>query len=83
MFCTDGLNDFTDAIGAVYPLSKHQRCIIHQVRSSMKYVASSDQKSFAKDLKSIYSSVNEESALNQLIEVKEKWGKKYSSAIKS
>lgn len=44
VFCTDGLNGFTDVIGAVYPLAKHQRYIIHQVRSSMKYVASSDQK---------------------------------------
>lgn len=83
VFCTDGLNGFTDAIGAVFPLSKHQRCIIHQIRSSMKYVASGDQKAFAKDLKTIYGSVNEEAALEHLLEVKEKWGKKYPSAIKS
>lgn len=83
VFCTDGLNGFADAIGAVYPLSKHQRCIIHQIRSSTKYVASGDQKAFVKDLKTIYGSVNEEDALNNLLEVKEKWGKKYPSAIKS
>lgn len=83
VFCTDGLNGFTDAIDAVYPLAKHQRCIIHQIRASMKYVASGDQKAFAKDLKSIYSAINEETALNNLLEVKEQWGKKYPSAIKS
>ena len=83
VFCTDGLNGFTDAIGAVYPLAKHQRCMIHQIRASMKYVDSGDQKTFAKDLKSIYSAINEETALNNLLEVKEQWGKKYPSAIKS
>ncbi|WP_306307360.1 transposase [Cellulosilyticum ruminicola] len=59
------------------PLVKHQRCIIHQIRASMKYVASGDQKAFAKDLKSIYAAINEETALNNLLEVKEQWGKKY------
>lgn len=83
VFCTDGLNGFAEAIAAVYPTSKIQRCIIHQIRSSMKYVASGDQKAFAKDLKTIYSSINEESALNSLLEVKQKWEKKYPSAIKS
>lgn len=83
VFCTDGLNGFSEAIAAAYPSSKIQRCIIHQIRSSMKYVASGDQKSFAKDLKTIYGSINEETALNNLLEVKEKWGKKYPSAIKS
>jgi transposase-like protein len=83
VLCTDGLNGFAEAIAAVYPSSKIQRCIIHQVRSSMKYVASGDQKAFARDLKTIYGSINEETALNNLLEVKEKWGKKYPSAIKS
>ncbi|MHC1749377.1 MAG: IS256 family transposase [Cellulosilyticaceae bacterium] len=83
VFCTDGLNGFKEAIQAVFPASKIQRCVIHQIRSSMKYVACQDQKAFAKDLKTIYSAINEEQALERLLEVKEKWGNKYPSAIKS
>lgn len=83
VFCTDGLSGFKEAISAIYPQSRLQRCIIHQIRASMKYVASGDQKHFAKDLKTIYSSINEEEALNKLIEVKEKWGLKYPTAVKS
>lgn len=83
VFCTDGLNGFKEAIAATFPKSRIQRCIIHQIRSSMKYVASSDQKAFAKDLKTIYRAINEEEGLNNLIEVKDKWGNKYPTAIKS
>ena len=83
IFCTDGLNGFQEAIGAVYPKSKIQRCIIHQIRSSMKYVASGDQKAFTKDLKTIYTAINEDQALSNFIEVKNKWGSKYPTAIKS
>ena len=83
IFCVDGLNGFKEAIGAVYPFAKIQRCIIHQLRASMKYVPYKDKKVFVADLKSIYSSVNEEVALENLLAVKEKWGKRYPNAIKS
>lgn len=83
IFCVDGLNGFKEAIGAVYPFAKIQRCVIHQIRSSMKYVPYKDKKAFVGDLKSIYGAVNEDVALENLISVKEKWGSKYPNAIKS
>jgi putative transposase len=83
IFCVDGLNGFKEAIGAVYPFAKIQRCIIHQLRASMKYVPYKDKKAFVADLKSIYGSVNEDVALENLLAAKEKWGKKYPNAIKS
>ncbi len=83
IFCVDGLNGFKEAIGAVYPFAKIQRCIIHQLRASMKYVPYKDKKAFVADLKSVYGAVNEDVALENLIAVKEKWGSKYPNAIKS
>lgn len=83
IFCVDGLNGFKEAIGAVYPFAKIQRCIIHQLRSSMKYIPYKDKKSFVADLKSVYGAVNEDVALDNLKYAKEKWGKKYPNAIKS
>ena len=83
IFCVDGLNGFKEAIGAVYPFAKIQRCIIHQLRASMKYIPYKDKKAFVADLKSIYNSVNEEVAFENLLNAKEKWGKKYPNAIKS
>lgn len=83
VFCVDGLNGFKEAIGAVYPFAKIQRCIIHQIRSSMKYVPYKDRKAFVADLKAVYGSINEEAALENLQYAKEKWGNKYPNAIKS
>jgi putative transposase len=83
LFCVDGLSGFREAIQAVYPFAGIQRCIIHQIRSSTKYVSYKHIKEFVADLKKIYTSINEESALARLIEFKEKWGKDYPSAVKS
>ncbi|BAH06877.1 hypothetical protein CKR_1826 [Clostridium kluyveri NBRC 12016] len=83
VFCVDGLNGFKEAIGAVYPFAKIQRCIIHQLRSSMKYIPYKDKKAFAKDLKAVYGAVNEDAALENLMDAKEKWEGKYPNAIKS
>lgn len=83
IFCVDGLSGFKEAIGAAYPFAKIQRCIIHQLRASMKYVPYKDKKAFVADLKAIYGSVNEDVALENLLAAKEKWGKKYPNAIKS
>lgn len=83
LFCVDGLNGFREAIGAVYPKAGIQRCIIHQIRASMRYVNYKHIKVFAADLKEIYTSVTEEAALEKLMVFKEKWGKKYPAAIKS
>lgn len=59
IFCVDGLNGFKEAIGATFPFAKIQRCIIHQIRSSMKYIPYKDRKAFVSDLKGIYRAVNE------------------------
>jgi putative transposase len=83
VFCVDGLNGFKEAIGSVYPFAKIQRCIIHQLRASMKYIPHKDKKAFAKDLKAVYSALNENVALENLISAKEIWESKYPNAIKS
>jgi transposase-like protein len=83
LFCVDGLSGFREAIQAVYPFAGIQRCIIHQIRSSTKYVSYKHIKEFVADLKKIYTSINEEFALERLLEFKEKWGKDYPSAVKS
>ncbi|NLL52122.1 MAG: IS256 family transposase [Peptococcaceae bacterium] len=83
LFCVDGLSGFREAIAAVYPQAGIQRCIIHQIRSCMKYVNYKHMKQFAADLKLVYTSVTEESALNALMSFKDKWGAKYPAAVKS
>lgn len=81
--CVDGLKGFPETINTVFPSAQVQLCIIHQIRNSMKYVASKDQKIFAGDLKTIYSAPTEEAALENLLSVEERWGKKYILALKS
>ena len=82
-FCVDGFPGFREAIEAVYPNAQTQRCIIHMLRNSFKYVSYKDLRSFASDFKSVYKASSEEIALKELEEVKEKWGKKYPYAISS
>jgi putative transposase len=77
IFAIDGLNGFKEAIQAVYPKAEIQRCIVHQIRSSLKFVSWKDRKAVAKDLKSVYSAINEEDAQLALIEFNDIWGKKY------
>jgi Transposase and inactivated derivatives len=83
IFCVDGLAGFKEAIAAVYPFAKVQRCIIHQIRSSMRYIPYKDKKMFVTDLKAIYGAVTEEQALEELVELREKWGSKYPNAVTS
>jgi len=83
VFCVDGLSGFKEAIGAAFPYAKIQRCIIHQLRASTRYISYKDIKAFVADIKTVYGAVNEQSALENLLAVKETWGKKYPNAIKS
>ena len=83
IFCVDGLNGFKEAIGATFQFAKIQRCIIHQIRSSMKYIPYKDRKAFVADLKGVYTAVNEEIAMDNLLAMKDRWGNKYPNAIKS
>lgn len=80
-FCVDGLSGFKEAIHSVYPKAQVQRCVIHMLRNSFKYVSYKDIKKFASDFKSVYKASNEELALVELEMLKEKWGKKYPYAI--
>jgi putative transposase len=79
----DGLNGFSNAIHSVFEKTEIQRCIVHQIRNTLKYVPWKDRKPFAKDLKNVYSASNQEDGYQKLIEIEEKWGKKYFYAIKS
>ncbi len=83
IFCVDGLNGFKEAIGGAFPFARIQRCIIHQIRSSMKYIPYKDRKAFVADLKGIYKAVTEEVAMENLILLRDKWSDRYPNAVKS
>ncbi len=83
IFAIDGLNGFNEAIKAVYPKADIQRCIVHQIRSSLKFVSWKDRKEVAKDLKSVYSALNEEDAQSALTDFNDIWGKKYPNITMS
>ncbi len=83
IFSVDGLTGLKEAIEAVYPKAEIQRCIIHQLRNTFKFVSYKDLKEFSKDFKEVYKAVNEEVALDKLSKIEEKWGRKYPYAIKS
>ena len=79
----DGLKGFPDAINTVFPNTEIQLCVIHQIRNTLKYVASKDQKEFMNELKEVYKAPTEEAALLNLDKLDKNWGKKYSLAIRS
>ncbi len=83
IICADELTGIKEAISTAYPQTEYQRCIVHQVRNTMKYVADKDRKPFAADLKTIYQSPTEEKALEALERVTEKWSTKYPKSVKS
>lgn len=79
----DGLSGFVEAINVAYPKTEIQRCIIHQIRNSTKYVSYKDLKAFTTDLKPIYKAADEALGLIALDEFDAKWSKKYPLAVKS
>lgn len=79
----DNLAGFSEAIKAVFPKTEIQKCIIHQIRNSTKYVSYKDIKQFMADLKLVYQAATEAQALDMLDRMDEKWGQKYPSSIKS
>lgn len=81
--CVDGLKGFPDAIKSVFPQTAVQLCIVHQIRNSIKYVASKNQKEFMKDLKTVYQAVSKDSAEEALDQLESKWGEDYPIVIKS
>lgn len=83
VICADGLTGIKEAINAAYPDAEYQRCIVHQVRNTLKYVSYKDMKNFASDLKTIYLAPNEQQGYDNLQRVKERWDEKYPNAMKS
>ena len=81
--CVDGLKGFPEAINAVFPKTEIQLCVIHQIRNSMRYVASKDQKPFMADLKEIYRASSKELAEDNLLQLTDKWQKKYPVVVNS
>lgn len=81
--CVDGLKGFPEAIESIYPKTEIQHCIIHQIRNSLKYVASKNQKAFMADLKCVYKATTLNAAESALDELEAKWGEKYPVVIKS
>jgi len=79
----DGLKGFPEAINATFPQTEVQLCIVHQIRNSLKYVASKNQKEFMKDLKRVYQAISKEAAELELDRLEEKWGTKYPIVINS
>jgi transposase-like protein len=83
ILCADGLTGIKESISVAFPNTEYQRCIVHQVRNTLKHVSDKDKKSFAKDLKSIYHASNEEQGHSIMLEVAEKWHSYYPNAMKS
>jgi len=79
----DGLKGFPEAIESVFPGCEVQQCIIHQIRNTLKYIASKNQKEFMNDLKPVFRAPTEETGLSMLDRLEEKWGKKYPYLINS
>ena len=83
VMCSDNLTGIKDAINTAFPNTIQQRCIVHMIRNSVKYVNYKDLKEFTKDLKQIYTSANEKKAYEKLQEVKNKWKDKYLISFKT
>jgi len=79
----DNLNGFSEAIQSIYQQTEVQSCIVHQIRNSLKYVASKEQKEFVKDLKKVYKASTKDLAETELLNLEEKWAKKYPIVIES
>jgi transposase-like protein len=81
--CVDGLSGFKEAIHAAFPKTRVQRCILHQIRNSLKYVAYTEQDDFMRDLKPVYPAVTRDAAKTALLNRSEKWGAKYAVAVRA
>jgi putative transposase len=83
IICADGLSGMKEAITASFPNTEYQRCIVHQVRNTLKHVSYKDMKKFATDLKTIYHAPNEKIGHERMLEVTVKWNPLYPNAMKS
>ena len=83
IICSDALSGIKESIGTAFPESTWQRCILHQVRSTLKYVSHKHRKEYAKDLKTIYHAINERTGYENMLKIKEKWDKLYPMSMDS
>lgn len=83
ILCADGLTGIKESIAVAFPNTEYQRCIVHQVRNTLKYVADKDKKEFAKDLKTIYQAPSEEIGHKNMEQITEKWDSKYPNSMRS
>jgi transposase-like protein len=83
ILCADGLIGIKQSIQAAYPDTEYQRCIVHQVRNTLKYVSYKDKKEYARDLKTIYSAATEEQGFQTMESVASKWSDKYPNSMQS
>lgn len=83
VFSTDNLKGFSEAIAACYPRSDIQKCVVHQIRSSLRYVPYKDYKAVTAALKSFYQAATEEAALLALDTFEQEWGAKYAVCVRS
>ena len=81
ILCSDGLTGLKESVQTAFPDTGHQRCIVHMVRNTLKYVANKDMKAFAKDLKAIYTAPDEKAARGKLEDITEKWEDQYPNAM--
>ena len=81
--CVDGLKGFPEAIEAIFPDTEVQLCVVHQIRNSLKYVGSKNQKEFMADLKRVYKASNKDLAVVELDKLDDKWNDKYPIVIRS
>ena len=81
IICADGLTGIKEAISAAFPQTEYQRCLVHQVRNTLKYVADKDRKAFANDLKTIYNASSESAGREALDRVTETWSEKYPKSM--
>lgn len=73
ILCADGLTGIKEAITAAFPRTEYQRCIVHQIKNTLKFVPDKERKEFATDLKTIYHVPDKKKALIALEKVIEKW----------
>ena len=83
IICSDGLSGIKEAISAAYPKTVQQRCIVHMIRNSVKFISYKDLKVFCEDLKTIYTAKNEKEGYANLQTIKEKWKTKYPNSLKN
>ncbi len=81
IFAEHPLKGFSEAITTIFPKTEVQSCVVHQIRNSLKYVASKGQKAFMADLKPFYQAVSKDSAELQLLKLAEKWKKNTPSSL--